>query len=199
MTVWREEEFGIRPLARADLALVLGWRNADRVRLNMYTTHVISAEEHSAWFERLQQNTKDLAFVFERAGEPLGFLSFTAIDRTHGRAHWGFYLGADDVPRGTGTMLGILAMDHAFGALGLRKVIGEVLDFNMASLRLFRRLGFAEEGHFREDVCRDGQLCGVVRFALFRDQWPTERARVLDSARLSASAPIPASAQGQAS
>lgn len=187
MTALRDEAFAIRPLARADLALVLGWRNADRVRLNMYTTHVISAAEHSAWFARLEQNARDLAFVFERAGEPLGFLAFTAIDRAHGRAHWGFYLGVEDAPRGTGTMLGILAMDHAFGALGLRKVIGEVLDFNMASLRLFRRLGFAEEGHFREDVCRDGQLYGVVRFALFRDQWPAARARVL------------ASAQGQAS
>lgn len=182
MTVLRAEAFAIRPLAQADLALVLDWRNADRVRLNMYRTHVISADEHAAWFERLQHSPRDLAFVFECAGEPLGFLTFTAIDRAHGRAHWGFYLGAEDAPRGMGTQLGIQAMDHAFGVLGLRKVIGEVLDFNGPSLRLFRRLGFVEEGLFKDEIIRDGQLHGVVRFALFRDQWPQQRRRLLTRA-----------------
>ena len=37
-------------MAARDKQMVLAWRNQDRVRQHMYTTHVISEAEHDTWF-----------------------------------------------------------------------------------------------------------------------------------------------------
>lgn len=161
----------LRPLKEADLDRVRGWRNSDRVRMNMYTTHVIGADEHLAWFERLQKTTAAEAFIFELRGEPLGFLSFTDINRDHNRAFWAFYLGDETAPRGAGSVMECLALDHAFLSLGLHKLACEVIAFNAGVIKLHKRFGFCEEGIFRDDIRRDGKFHDVHRLALMRDDW----------------------------
>jgi UDP-4-amino-4,6-dideoxy-N-acetyl-beta-L-altrosamine N-acetyltransferase len=171
MNIFRTTDVRLRPLAAGDLDLVRGWRNSDRVRMNMYTTHVIAADEHRAWFARLQNNPAAEAFLFELKGEPIGFLSFTDIDRDHDRAFWAFYLGDENAPRGSGSVMECLALDHAFLTLGLHKLACEVIAFNAAVIKLHKRFGFVEEGVFRDDILREGQYHDVHRLALMRDDW----------------------------
>ncbi|MDA5194713.1 UDP-4-amino-4,6-dideoxy-N-acetyl-beta-L-altrosamine N-acetyltransferase [Govanella unica] len=175
MIKFREQDFRLRPLRETDLDLVRGWRNADRVRLNMYRTHIIGEAEHRSWFARLDGSVSDRAFVFEMQDRPVGFVSFTQISAEHRRAFWAFYLGDAELPRGTGAVMECLALDHGFLTLGLHKLSCEVIAFNAAVIKMHKRFGFAEEGIFRDEILRDGQYHDVHRLALMADDWRAGR------------------------
>jgi len=48
----------LTPLTEADPERVLPWRNAPAVRRAMVSRHQISLDEHRAWFQRLQQESR---------------------------------------------------------------------------------------------------------------------------------------------
>ena len=171
----RREDYRLRPVEEADLAKVLEWRNSERIRANMYTDHIISVDEHRRWFRNLREDRRLVCLVFEYLGRPAGMVNFTGIDEANGKSQWGFYLGETDLPRGTGTVMGLLGLEYAFEILKIRKVCGEAFAFNSASLNFFGRLGFAEEGRFARHVLKNGRYEDVVSFALFREDWERTR------------------------
>src|SRR6187401_1311488 len=96
------EDCSLRELVEKDLGVVLTWRNSPRVRIQMYTDHVIAWEEHKAWFAKLPENNKVCFRLFTYQGEPAGIVQFKAIDNDNKTADWGFYMGREDLPIGTG-------------------------------------------------------------------------------------------------
>lgn len=162
----------LRPLCGDDLDWVLQWRNAPSVRRFMLTRHEIQPEEHRRWFERLQGDATACWMVAEEAdGRPVAVTGFSRM--TLGTADWGFY-ARPGAPPGTGTRLGQASLAWAFGPLGLRQLRGEVLADNVASLRLFRRLGFVERGVLRE-VQIGGTAVGVHGFEIDAAAWQARR------------------------
>jgi ribosomal-protein-alanine N-acetyltransferase len=59
-----------------------------------------------------------------------------------------------------------LALAHAFGPLGLRRVEADVDPRNAASCRLLERLGFRREGLLRERWRVNGETCDSALFGL---------------------------------
>ncbi|MBI5485467.1 MAG: UDP-4-amino-4,6-dideoxy-N-acetyl-beta-L-altrosamine N-acetyltransferase [Deltaproteobacteria bacterium] len=171
----RREDCRLRPVAEDDLELVLNWRNSERIRRNMYGDHIISMEEHKAWFNRLKDDSSAVYLLFEVCQTPVGMVYFTDIDRKNSKCFWGFYLGEDNLPRGTGTILGVSGMEYAFEILQIRKLCGEAFQFNSASVKFFQKLGFAREGHFVRHVLKEGVYEDVISFALFKDCWQDRR------------------------
>ncbi len=165
----------LRPAMRQDLDKLLEWRNSERIRVNMYTDHLINKEEHAAWFERLEKNRSARTLVFEVDGRPLGVVNISRIDDQNGTCHWGFYIGEPDAPKGSGTAMGALGLDYLFDTLGIRKVIGEAFAFNEASIAFHRRLGFMEEGRFVSHVLKNGNYEDIVSFAIFREGWKARK------------------------
>jgi UDP-4-amino-4,6-dideoxy-N-acetyl-beta-L-altrosamine N-acetyltransferase len=165
----------LRPMRAEDGPMVLAWRNQDRVRANMYTNHIIAPEEHERWFGRALGDPRAAYRIFEHGGGPMGFVSFTGIDRAHGRATWAFYLGEAEAPRGSGAAMEYLALEEAFGALGIRKLCCEVFAFNAGVVRLHQRFGFQQEGVLSRHHLKDGAYQDIVCLARFGEDWPRDR------------------------
>ena len=168
----------LRAVEERDLELLLSWRNSERIRANMYTSHLISPAEHRAWFERLSREPDAFAFLFEADRRPLGVVNLNHLDWRNRRCHWGFYLGETDAPPGSGTRMAYLALLHIFEELKLQKVIGEAFPFNSASIAYHRKLGFSQEGHFVEHVLKDGSYLDILSFALLSHDWPRVKAEL---------------------
>lgn len=155
----------LRPMTDDDLPMVLRWRNAPAVRAAMYTRHVISEAEHHAWW-KAQKGREDRSYhIYMDEGIPTGYVAFTDIQRAHARASWAFY-AADDAPKGTGRKMEAAAIRHAFGPLGLERLVCEVLDFNTKVVALHESFGFLQEGRWRrhmhiEDTWHDVVLLGL--------------------------------------
>lgn len=168
----------LRPLAEPDRDRTLAWRNSDRVRVNMYTDHLIAADEHARWFAAALAATTARHLIFECAGRALGLVSFTNIDARHERCTWAFYLGETDVPRGTGSVMEFLALDHAFDRIGVRKLCCEVFAFNAGVVRLHEKFGFEREGCLRGHYRKHERFEDVVVLARFADGWRADRDRL---------------------
>jgi UDP-4-amino-4,6-dideoxy-N-acetyl-beta-L-altrosamine N-acetyltransferase len=168
------QDGGLRVLTIGDLEMVLSWRNSDRVRLNMFSTHIITAEEHRNWYLNLDYNTCRY-LIFEYLQRPVGLVYFTEIDRKNNRCNWGFYLGETDVPQGTGLLMGYHSMEYVFSVLNIRKLCSQVLSSNKASVKYHHKLGFNEEGRLLKHVVHNDAYEDVICLALFNDEWEVVR------------------------
>lgn len=69
-----------------------------------------------------------------------------------------------------------LALDLVFHQVGMRKVCAQVLDYNVKSLSLHKKLGFHEEGRLLQQVIRDEKFIDIILFGLFKETWDSEKA-----------------------
>lgn len=143
----------LRPATDADLPLMLAWRNQETNRAVSLTQHVITMDEHAAWWARVQDDPTRQVLMFEYAGRPLGVVSYFDIDRSTLTGSWGFYLDHDGTAAdGTALMAWTKVMKEAVAfafatdenGLGLDVLEGEVLPENEAVRTMNRRLGFTE-------------------------------------------------------
>lgn len=170
--------FRLREIDEKDLDMVLRWRNSERIRHNMFTDRVITADEHNKWFNKIKPDSETKCLIFECKGRSVGVVTFTGIDEINNRCHWGFYLGETDMPPGIGSIMGFLALEHAFLKLRVRKVCSEVLAFNKASINLHKKLGFIEEGRLKGHVLKHGKYEDVIIFALSEDEWQLRKKQI---------------------
>jgi UDP-4-amino-4,6-dideoxy-N-acetyl-beta-L-altrosamine N-acetyltransferase len=157
-------------MEKQDLDLVLEWRNKPEIRMNMYTSHVISREEHYAWFERVALDSTKRYFICMADETPVGVVGFVDIMETAKTASWAFYSG-DLSRRGIGSQMEYLALNYAFDELGLEKLNCEVLDFNQAVIKLHRKFGFEIEGIFKAQHYDGEKYHDIYRLAMFRKDW----------------------------
>lgn len=164
----------IRPVRDDEIELMRRWRNAPSVRMNMYTRHEISHEEHCAWWSRIKQDESNQYLMYQMDGSPLGIVGFNGVDRINKQSLWAFY-AAPDAPRGTGTNMEFLALDYAFTFLELHKLSCEVLAFNAPVIKLHEKFGFKIEGVFREHHRVDENYVDVVRLGMLSAEWGEQR------------------------
>lgn len=177
----------LRPMQDADLARVLTWRNADPVRRRMYTTHEITPAEHAAWWAREKNDPATRLMVFEADGEACAVVSFTRVSGADGSATLAFYGDPERRARHIGANLELAAFDYAFETLQLRRLEGEVLDFNAPVMNFHLRQGVKLEGTRRQAYVRDGVAHDIHCFGLLREEWiewvgPALRARASGTA-----------------
>lgn len=160
----------LRALTSEDLEMILVWRNDPLVRKNMYTSHVISPAEHRNWYARVKEDATKSYFVFENGGVPSGVVGFMDIDAVARRSSWAFY-AAPGVLRGTGSKMEYLALEHAFGRMGLYKLHCEVLAFNPLVIRMHQSFGFKVEGILREHHRDSEGYHDVYQLGILDREW----------------------------
>jgi len=156
-------------MVRDDLDRVLTWRNHPKIRCYMFTTHEITIEEHYSWFESASKDVNKRLMIFEREGIPCGFVHFNNMYPA-GIADWGFYT-APDAPKRTGKELGLAALKIGFEEVKLHKICGQALDFNVASIRFHKSLGFQQEGLLREQHYDGESYHSIICFGLLQSEW----------------------------
>lgn len=174
----QSKAFGqLRAIRSSELGMMLSWRNAPSVRANMYTRHEISMAEHLAWWERTRQRRDQQYFMYEREGYPRGIVGFTSIDPVSRNAAWAFY-ASPDAPKGTGSRMEYLALEHAFSELALHKLYCEVLAYNTPVLQLHSKFGFKVEGIFRDHHLVEQVFVDVHRLGMLAAEWQDLRTTV---------------------
>lgn len=161
-----------RPLQREDKDTILQWRNLPQIRHYMLTDHVISAEEHAAWFERVLDNPKYRFWVIRCDDEDVGLLYLYDIDPTNRRCYWGFYVaGGNTRGKNVGMFAEYYVLQYVFQELGFNKLSCEILDFNRGVLRLHNAFGLVQEGRLRQHIVRGDQVHDVICLGILSSEW----------------------------
>lgn len=168
-------KFGIlRGIEDEELELMRAWRNEPAVRANMYTRHEISREEHLTWWEKTKIRTDQKYFMYEMTGVPVGIAAFTGIDIRSQNSAWAFY-ASPSAPKGTGSRMEFLMLEHAFNELQLHKLYCEVLAFNASVIKLHQKFGFNVEGVFRQQHKVNDDFVDIYRLGIFASEWREHR------------------------
>jgi len=167
------------PLNRENLEMILRWRNTPGIREKMYTSHMISWEEHVAWFEKIKNSNTQKWFVYHApSGEPTGVVYFTEISDKNRSAFWAFY-AAENSPLGTGSQMEYEALEYVFQERKLHKLNCEVLANNSRVVRLHEKFGFSKEGVFRDFHFDGNEYVDVVRLGILDREWREKRREIL--------------------
>jgi UDP-4-amino-4,6-dideoxy-N-acetyl-beta-L-altrosamine N-acetyltransferase len=161
----------LKEIEESDLDLILQWRNQEHIRNVMFDSRIITMEDHKKWYEKNRISKQASIKIFYIGDVPLGIINITNIDRQNDKCDWGFYIGASKAPKGSGTIMGYLALNHIFYEKKIRKLCAQVLNFNLKSLEFHKRLGFKSEGILRQHIKKNNIYVDVINFALFKNEW----------------------------
>ncbi len=162
---------------KSDLKEILLWRNHPDNRKNMYSTHVISWDEHCKWFDAIQKDDGKRVFKCLVNDDELGVVNFSGLSDDNKNAFWGFYT-KPDVMLGGEVILEYESLSYAFEKLSLHKLNCEVLSFNKKIINLHLKSGFKKEGVLRDYYFREGKNFDVERFGMLATEWSDSKKNI---------------------
>jgi UDP-4-amino-4,6-dideoxy-N-acetyl-beta-L-altrosamine N-acetyltransferase len=164
------------PLQYEDKETIRLWRNLPQIRRCMLTDHVISPEEHAAWFERVFGNPRYRHWMIRCDEEDVGLLYLYDIDDRNRRCYWGFYVAGSSVRgKNVGMFAEYFVLQYVFQELQFDKLCCETLDFNRGVLRMHQWFGFVPEGRLRRHIVRNDTIHDVICMGILKDEWEQRR------------------------
>lgn len=162
----------LRMLAPADVLALFAIYSDPQVMRYWSNAPYAAIEQAQAKFEELDRGNRageffSWAIAGNRDDAMLGTCSLFEISQPHRRASLGYALGSAYWGHGYAIEATRLAVEYAFGTLGLHRIEADVDPRNTSSLRLMGRLGFAREGVLRErwhvaGETQDSLICGLL-------------------------------------
>jgi RimJ/RimL family protein N-acetyltransferase len=113
-----------------------------------------------------------LAIVDKAANRHVGNIELAGIDWVHGKATYSIIVGDESAQgKGFGFEASVMLLRHAFGKLNLHRVELGVHENNIPAVKLYRKLGFVEEGRLRQAFRRDGKYHDMIIMGLLSDEF----------------------------
>ena len=169
---------GLRAIERADLPILLEYRNRPHFRRFFREYRELSPEHQAAWFEKqVMADPSVRMFAIEEldSGRLLGACGLCYIDGINRSADFSIYIGADDL-----YIDDIFAPDAArimirygFQELNLHRLWSEIYDIDEAKARFFESLGFQIEGRHRQTHWTEGSWVDSIFWGLLRTDPPS--------------------------
>jgi UDP-4-amino-4,6-dideoxy-N-acetyl-beta-L-altrosamine N-acetyltransferase len=169
----------IRLTEEADAELIVEWRNQpDRARwLNQWKP--LTVEDHLRWFDEARRRGDLLLFFAALDGAPIGCTSVFDFDHYGTSAEWGRLFSAGP-GGGSSRMLEACYLLHrmCFEALGFFRLYGRVWADNERAWRLYRFLGWVQEGVLRKHALSPEGYHDVLVIGVFPDEFAAKRAAI---------------------
>ena len=164
----------IRLLNEADTENIIRWRNSPQVKEFFIYREDLTVADHMHWIETKIKTGKVVQFIIEEclSGQPIGSVYLRDIDPRHQKAEFGIFIGEETGQgKGYGTQAAELILAHAFEKLELNKVFLRVFANNPRAIASYTKVGFVQEGVFRDDVFIDGKPYDMVYMGILKSDW----------------------------
>lgn len=162
------EKIILRPLRIEDLEKTHEWRNnLELIKLTQGIRFPKTLEMDCDWFNQTLNDKSNRNIYFgidiKNTSEFIGLIQLTNIDFISGTAVLGLIISdTANQGHGYGFEANKLLLDYSFFQLNLRKITSYVVEYNQASLKLFEKLGFLNEGVLKEHFYHDGKYVDVI-------------------------------------
>ena len=173
-----KQSIGIRFITKEYTEHILRWRNAPSVIEHFVYRKPLTKEEHLRWLETQVATGKVAQFIIEEteSKKPIGSVYLRDIDTIHQKAEFGIFIGDDAVRgKGYGTQATFLILQYAFEKLELNKVTLRVFAKNQRAIHCYKKVGFIEDGRFRDDVYIDGEFHDMVFMSILKKEWESRK------------------------
>lgn len=164
----------LRPLDRADAALLVPWVNDPLVMRTLLLHRPMSLQAEEAFLARAAQDPSDvvLGIALKRTDRLIGVTALHQLDAKDRHVSFGLFIGdRRQWGKGYATEATRLMVRYAFETLNLNRVWLHVFEYNAAALRVYEKVGFRREGVLRQHHFRDGRYWDTIPMALLREEW----------------------------
>lgn len=157
----------------SDLTLIHAWRNdAELSALMTASPAPTTMEQTEQWFESTQKDQNQvMRGIFQGTDEPkrlIGLVRFMYIDWHSRVCEFGIYIGPAELRgAGYGSQAMRQALDYVFGDLKMHKVWLRVATTNEPAIKLYKSLGFQQEGVLSRHFLSGGTWQDLAVMALF--------------------------------
>lgn len=123
-------------------------------------------------FSNFNPESKRLMFTIESLdGTNVGSFNLNSIDEKNGTFSIGMQIGRDHRGKGYGTSAMTILLDYAFNERRLNKFNVSVIEGNIGSATMMRKLGCQEEGVRRQVIYTEGSYKDEILFGLTREEF----------------------------
>lgn len=147
--------------------------NDPEVLRNLTHPDPITLAQHMAWWDTIRGNSSEARFIFTVDGVRVGFTKFYNIDRTNRNCVLGADIHKDHRGKGYAKDMWAMMLNVSFLSLSMHRVSLTTAAYNNIGQRVYRGLGFREEGRQVQSLQRDGQFHDQICMYMLRDDWVT--------------------------
>ncbi len=114
-----------------------------------------------------------VCWAIDHGGQVVGTFVFWNLEKEHFRAEIGYVLAPEWWGKGLMIEVARAALRFGFTDMGLHRIEAQVDPENAASRRVVEKLGFVQEGHFRDYYYDpvEARFTGNAVFALLKPSW----------------------------
>jgi RimJ/RimL family protein N-acetyltransferase len=171
MFIYRSD-VALAPLTQEHAANMYRWMNDPAVRCGIGLRTEPSPEGTLAWIDRARQDASMRPFAVLLDGRHVGNVVLDRIDTHLATARLSVYVGEPQARHsGVGLTAIYLALREGFERYGLHKIWLIVHAHNAGAIRIYRRLGFEEEGRLRDEFWLDGRRVDALYMGLLVDDF----------------------------
>jgi len=145
--------------------------NDPEVLRNLTNPESITKAQHMAWWETIRINKKEMRFIFTVDDKRVGFTKFYNIDRVNHNCVLGADIHKQFRGRGYAKNMWAMMLNVSFLSLGMSRVSLTTADFNAVGQRVYRNIGFKEEGRLIKSLYRDGQFHDQICMYMLDEDW----------------------------
>ena len=164
----------MRPIEEHDLETLRLMRNEQSTWMMLRSIKHVSEEDQRIWFRSLWADKTRAYYVVEDAGG--GFVGMIRTDE-YDPLNRSVRVGADVAPalrgQGWGTAIYTMLLKWCFDYLNCHRVWLCVLNTNVAGKALYAKVGFKEEGRYRDAYFRDGCYVDELVMSVLEDEYRT--------------------------
>ncbi len=165
-------DYGIDVKLDYDIPLeALEWRNDRKIFDTCRQYTLINKDDHFNWIKSLENNKSLKMFSIVYLNKYVGVCGLTNINWQARHAEISLYIDSCERGKNLGIKTLFLLCEHGFKDFNLNKLWGEVFNNNIASLKIFKRLGFiATPGHIQH-YYRNGQYIDTTFMSILASDW----------------------------
>ena len=162
----------IRAITEEDTDKIIKWRNDPSVNQYFIYRKPFTRESHLNWLHNKVLKGEAAQFIIMKDDESIGTVYLRDIDHENKKCEFGIFIGEDsNCGKGYGRLSSKLIIDYAFNILKLNKVFLRVFSTNMRAIKCYEKIGFQQEGLFREDVIIDGKPFDLIFMSILKKDW----------------------------
>ncbi|CAL1712834.1 unnamed protein product [Somion occarium] len=163
----------LRQFEESDLDDMLRMRNQAEVRRVLSYGYLVPS---SPSFEQTMRQWVDNALIFliitlRESGEYLGDCRLDMETSKNRNGRLAISLLQEHQGKGYGEEALRFLIDHAFKQLALHRISLEVFQPNVKAIKLYRKLGFVEEGRVRDGLWMDGGWQDIIAMGILDREW----------------------------
>lgn len=158
MAIFTKDGISLRLLEEKDLPVITALRNDESTWINLGNPFPVKPGLQKKWLESIHGSLDKTYLAAEvQEGALVGMVRMDEYDPVNRSIRVGVDVLPEKRRQGYGTAIYHALLDYLTSHLNIHRIWLLVLDSNKAAQKLYRNVGFVQEGRMREAVWRNGK------------------------------------------